>query len=476
LAHADSPKSVANHTGAVRRGGAVHSAEVRPCEQGRCRRACHCLLQSFIAAMTCLAAARFPMRAQETAGGPQPVLAVKAGRVLDVRTGNYLERQIIVVEGGRIKEIGAADRVQPHVPAAARIIDLSQSTLLPGLIDAHTHVTSDPGHTGYRGLSISVPREALIGARNARVTLEAGFTTIRNVGASGYSEIALRDAINAGDLPGPRIDASGPALGITGGHCDNNLLAPQFHATGDGVANGVPAVISKVRENIKYGADVIKFCATGGVLSKGDSPDLEQFSPEEMRAIIAEAHRLGRKVAAHAHGAQGIKDAVLAGVDSIEHGSFVNAEDIQLMKERGTYLVPTLYLMDWFMANYKSLGLTDDMIAKAKYVMPAARQNVARAIREGVKVAFGTDAAVYPHGLNAHEFAVMVKLGMTPLAAIQAATINAADLLGWSDRVGTLEPGKFADLIAVEGDPLKDVAVLEKVSFVMKGGEVARAK
>jgi imidazolonepropionase-like amidohydrolase len=230
--------------------------------------------------------------------------------------------------------------------------------------------------------------------------------------------------------------------------------------------------MAKVRQNIKYGANLIKFCATGGVLSKGDNAESEQYSPEEMQAIIREAHRLGRKVAAHAHGARGIKDAVLAGVDSIEHGSFIDQEDIQLMKQHGTYLVPTLYLGDWLLENYQKLGLTDDMVAKAKLVLPAARQNVARAFHEGVKVAFGTDAAVYPHGLNAREFAVMVKLGLTPLAAIQAATINDADLLGWSDQIGTLEPGKYADLIAVEGDPLKDVTTLEKVKVVLKGGEV----
>jgi len=400
---------------------------------------------------------------------------VKAGRVLDVRSGRYRENQIILIEGDRIKEVGPASDLASRVPPGAKVVDLSHATVLPGLIDAHTHLTMSPYLMGYRSLGVSIPREALLGARNARVTLEAGFTTVRNVGASGYSDIALRDAINAGDVPGPRIDASGPALGITGGHCDSNLLAPEFHHFSDGVANGVPAVMAKVREDIKYGADVIKFCATGGVLSKGDSPDLEQFSPEEMRALIAEAHRLGRKTAAHAHGAQGIKDAVEAGVDSIEHGSFINEEDIQLMKQHGTYLVPTLYLGDWFMAHYRELGLTDDMVSKAKYVMPAARQNVARAFREGVKVAFGTDAAVYPHGLNAHEFAVMVKLGLTPLAAIQAATINAADLLGWSDRVGSLEPGHFADLIAVDGDPLQDVTALEQVKFVMKGGEVVKA-
>src|SRR5579863_1856924 len=426
-------------------------------------------------AITLTALAPGAIHAQQAGAFPAAAVAVKAGRVLDVSSGQYRENQIILIVDGRNQEIGPAADLAARVPAGAATIDLSHSTVLPGLIDAHTHLTFDPGSTGYRGLSISAPREALIGARNARVTLEAGFTTVRNVGAGGYSDIALRDAIDAGDVPGPRIDASGPALGITGGHCDNNLLAPEFHASSDGVANGVPAVMAKVRENIKYGAGVIKFCATGGVLSKGDSPELEQYSPEEMRAIIQEAHRLGRKVAAHAHGAQGIKDAVEAGVDSIEHGSFINEEDIQLMKQHGTYLVPTLYLSDWFMENYKSLGLTDDMVAKAKYVMPAARQNIGRAFREGVKVAFGTDSAVYPHGLNAHEFAVMVKLGLTPLQAIQAATINAADLLGWSDRVGSLEPGHFADLIAVDGDPLQDVTALEQVKFVMKGGEVVKA-
>jgi imidazolonepropionase-like amidohydrolase len=382
---------------------------------------------------------------------------------------------MILIAGDRIREVGDERELQPHVPSDAPVVDLSRFTVLPGLIDAHTHLTFSPYLMGYRSLAVSVPREALLGARNARVTLAAGFTTVRNVGASGYADIALRDAINAGDVPGPRILASGPALGITGGHCDENLLAPEFHFFSEGVANGVPAVMAKVREDMKYGADLIKFCATGGVLSKGDNAELEQYSPEEMQAIVREAHRLGRKVAAHAHGAQGIKDAVLAGVDSIEHGSFIDEQDIQLMKQRGTYLVPTLYLGDWFLENYAKLGLTDDMVAKAKLVMPAARQNVARAFREGVKVAFGTDAAVYPHGLNAHEFAVMVKLGLTPLAAIQAATINAADLLGWSDRIGTLEPGKYADLIAVEGDPLQDVTTLEKVKVVLKGGEAVEA-
>ena len=417
-----------------------------------------------------------PARSQVAPSNTPPAVAVKAGRVLDVRSGKYRDHQIILITGDRISEIGPEAQLRSHVPSDAKVIDLSHLTVLPGLIDAHTHLTFNVGQTGYLGLSISTPREALIGAKNARITLEAGFTTVRNVHANGYADIALRDAINAGDIPGPRILASGPALSITGGHGDQNLLAPQFQASGEGVANGVDGVMAKVRENIKYGADVIKFMATGGVLSEGDSPELEQFSPEEMRAIVSESHRLGRKVAAHAHGAQGIKDAVLAGVDSIEHGSYINEEDIQLMKEHGTYLVPTLYLEDWLMENLDRIGLTPSMIAKAKMVVPVARANEERGIREGVKIAFGTDSAVYPHGLNAREFAVMVKVGMSPLAAIQAATINAADLLGWSNRVGSLESGKFADLVAVDGDPLQDVSLLEHVRFVMKGGSVIRER
>jgi imidazolonepropionase-like amidohydrolase len=424
-------------------------------------------------ALIILAVPAVKAQSNGAANSPNEV-AVKAGRVLDVRTGQYAANQIIWIENGRIKEIGAASELAGKLPKDARIIDLSKDTVLPGLIDCHTHLTMSPWTLGPAGLRMSYPRQALLGARNARVTLEAGFTTVRNVGASGYSDIALRDAINAGDVPGPRMLASGPPLSITGGHADENFLAPQFNAFSDGVADGQDAVIHKVRENIKYGADVIKFMATGGVLSEGDNPALEQYSPEEMRAIVETAHGLGRKVAAHAHGALGIKNAVLAGVDSIEHGSFVNEEDIQLMKQHGTYLVPTLYLMDWFMENYRSLGLSEGVVAKAKLVMPAARENVARAFKEGVKVAFGTDAAVYPHGLNAHEFPVMVSLGLTNLQAIQAATVNAADLLGWSDRVGTLEPGKFGDLIAVQGDPMHDTSVLEHVTFVMKGGEVVK--
>ena len=401
---------------------------------------------------------------------PKETVLIKAGRMLDVRSGRVLTDQAILIEGDRIKQVGPAQSIQ--VPAGARVIDLSNATILPGLIDCHTHLTLEPGQTGYESLGISIPREALFGAKNAKLTLEAGFTTVRNVAAHGYTDVALRDAINAGDVPGPRIDAAGPAIGVTGGHMDNSLLAPEYHHSSESVADGVPALIAKVREQVKYGADVIKIAATGGVLSKGDSPEATQFSDEEIRAVVAEAHRLGRKVAAHAHGAAGIKQAVMAGVDSIEHGSFIDDEAIRLMKEKGTYLVPTLYLADWFIDNYQRLRVPAFMVEKAKVVMPAARQNIARAFKAGVKVAFGTDAAVYPHGLNAREFAVMVKLGMTPMQSIQAATVNAADLLGWSDRVGSIEAGRFADIIAVNGDPIADVTVLEHVAFVMKSGQV----
>jgi imidazolonepropionase-like amidohydrolase len=401
-------------------------------------------------------------------------VVVKAGRILDVHSGQYRAQQMILVEGGRIAAVGSAAELASKVPAGARVIDLGNQTVLPGLIDCHTHLTMSPSMIGPAHLHVSVPREALMGARNARVTLEAGFTTVRNLGAHGYADIALRDAVNAGDVPGPRMVASGPPLSITGGHFDENFLAPQFEGPEDGVANGVDGVTAMVRRDIKYGADVIKFMATGGVLSEGDDPALEQYSPEEMRAIVEAAHGLGRKVAAHAHGALGIRNAVQAGVDSIEHGTYIDAECIRLMKEHGTYLVPTLYLLDWFPENSGNLGMTPGVLEKARVVMRVAGENIGAAMRAGVKVAFGTDAAVYPHGLNAHEFAAMTRRGLTPLQAIQAATVNAADLLGWTDRVGTVTAGKYADLIAVNGDPLADVTVLERVAFVMKDGQVVK--
>jgi len=408
---------------------------------------------------------------QSFAQQPSKTVAIHAGRVLDVKTGKLLSDQTIVIEDGKITSVGPSAGMK--VPADATVIDLSNATVLPGLIDAHTHLTMDPKF-GYEELGVSVPRQTLTGAKNARITLQAGFTTVRNVAADGFSDVALRDAINAGDVPGPRMLVSGPPLGITGGHSDNDLLAYEYHAKSEGICDSPWACRAQVRENIKYGADLIKIMASGGVLSKGDDPQASQFTLEEMQAIVEEAHRLGRKVAAHAHGAQAILWASQAGVDSIEHGSYIDDAGIAEMKKNGTYLVPTLYLGDWFLENAEKNHVPDFLLVKAKAVMPVARKNIAHAFAGGVKVAFGTDAAVYPHGMNAHEFAVMVKLGLTPLQSIQAATLNAADLLGWSGKVGTLQPGAWGDVIAVDGDPLQDVTVLQHVKFVMKGGEVVK--
>lgn len=406
----------------------------------------------------------------QTAAQPGRRVLVRAGKLLDVKSGKILSDQAIVIEGDKIVSVG------PYSAAPATgvtTINLSNVTVLPGLIDAHTHLTFNPSF-GYQTLGISIPREALTGAHNARLTLEAGFTTVRNVGARGYSDIALRDAINAGDVPGPRMLVSGPALSITGGHCDNNLLPFEYHVTNEGVADGVENVQHKTREIIKYGADVIKICATGGVLSKGDDPSASQFTLEELKAIVAEAHRLGRKVAAHAHGAEGVIWASEAGVDSVEHGHLMNDEAIATLKKNGTYLAPTLYLMDWQKENAAKANLPDYARRKMETVSEVGQNNVRKAFQAGVKIGLGTDAAVYPHGLNAHELAVYVRLGMTPLQAIQSATINDAELLGWSGKVGSLEPGKWADIIAVDGDPLQDVTALQRVKFVMKGGEVVK--
>ena len=425
----------------------------------------HLAIFSILSLLTFLGATAI---AQSPAQAAKRVI-VHAGKYLDVKSGKTLTNQTIVIEGDKIVSVGEDAKPMP----ADIIVDLTGATILPGLIDVHTHLTANP-QFGYEVLGISVPREALIGAKNARITLEAGFTTVRNVGATAYSDVALRDAISDGDVPGPRILASGPPLGITGGHCDNNLLPFEYHAQEVGVADGIEGVQRKVREVIKYGADVIKFCATGGVLSKGDDPQASQYTLEEMKALVADAHRLGRRVAAHAHGAQGILWASQAGVDSVEHGSYINEAAIAEMKKNGTYLVPTRYLGDWLAENMQKIGMPEMYAKKEREIMPIIDNNLKRAFASGVKVAFGTDAAVYPHGLNAREFAVYVRLGMTPLQAIQTATVNAADLLGWSDKVGTLDAGKWADLIAVDGDPLQDITTLQHVKFVMKGGAVIK--
>jgi imidazolonepropionase-like amidohydrolase len=397
---------------------------------------------------------------------------VRAGHLLDVKTGKLLDAETIVVVGETIESIAptASVRVQP----ADTVIDLGGLTVLPGLIDVHTHITYDTNFDPYHELTTTTAKEAINGVANARTTLMAGITSVRNVGASSFADVDLRDAINAGQVPGPHMLVSGPALSITGGHCDENLLPIQYHLVADGVADGIPAVQHMVRQNIKYGADLIKICATGGVLSKGDDPQAAQYTLEEMQAIVADAHRLGRKVAAHAHGAQGILWATQAGVDSIEHGSYINDEGIAAMKQHGTYLVPTLYLEDWMIEKGHLPAFYQKKMVD---VTGVAKGNIKRAMQAGVKIAMGTDAAVYPHGLNAHELDVYVnQLGMAPLAALQTATINAADLMGWTTKTGTLESGKWADIIAVNKNPLDDIRTVEDVKFVMKAGVVYKSE
>jgi imidazolonepropionase-like amidohydrolase len=393
---------------------------------------------------------------------------IRTGHLLDVKTGAEPAAQTIIVTGDRITAV--APTASTPKQAGDTEIDLTKYTVMPGLIDVHTHLTMATNFDPYYELSMTPGKEAIIGVENAKVTLEAGFTTVRNLGASDFTDVALRDEINAGHIPGPHMQVSGPALGITGGHMDENLLPSQYHVTGEGVADGIPAVQHMVRQNIKYGADLIKIGASGGVLSKGDDPQASQYTLEEMQAIVADAHRLGRKVAAHAHGAQAILWASEAGVDSIEHGSYLDDAGIAMMKKHGTYLVPTAYLIDWMQTN----GHLPDLYQKKMHDVSAVeKQNAIKAIKAGVKVALGTDAAVYPHGLNAHELDVYVnQFGMSPLAAIQTGTVNAADLMGWTEHVGSLDPGKWADIVAVPGDPLADVRILQHIPFVMKGGVI----
>ena len=409
-------------------------------------------------------------RAQQAS--PANRTLVRAGHLVDVKTGKVSDAQTIVVVGDKIQSIGPTASIAAE--PGDKVVDLGSLTVLPGLIDVHTHLTMNPDFDPYKELTSTSAKEAINGVVNAKTTLLAGITSVRNVGANGFVDVDLRDAVNAGQVPGPHMLVSGPLIGITGGHCDENLLPIQYHLQGDGVADGIPAVQHKVRENIKYGADLIKICATGGVLSKGDDPQASQFTLEEMQAIVADAHRLGRKVAAHAHGAQGILWATQAGVDSIEHGSYIDDAGIAAMKKHGTYLVPTLYLEDWML---QSGHLPPFYQQKMKDVSSVAKANIKHAMEAGVKIAMGTDAAVYPHGLNAHELDVYVnQLGMTPLAALQTATINAADLMGWTAKTGTLEPGKWADIIAVEKNPLDDIRTLQDVKFVMKGGVVYKGE
>ena len=396
-------------------------------------------------------------------------IAVKAGRFLDTKTGAITNNVNILIEGEKIVAVGA----DVAVPADIEVVDLKDKTVLPGLIDCHTHITSQPGNY-YEDIFRKSPIDVAVTAHlYARRTLEAGFTTIRDVGAGEFIDVSLRNAVNRGDVVGPRMQVATLTVGATGGHGDLNGFSPYLKfGSFSGLADGIDEIRKLIRFEIKNGADLIKMLATAGVLSEEESVGAPQFSQEEMNAVVEEAKMWGKRVAAHAHGTEGIKRATRAGVTSIEHGSLIDDEGIKMMKERGTYLVADIYNDDYILAEYARLGYPEKIIEKERLVGRTQRENFQKAARAGVKIAYGTDAGVYPHGWNGKQFAHMVKWGLTPMHAIQAATTNAADLLGWNDRVGVIAPGAFADLIAVDGDPLKDVTELERVKFVMKGGTV----
>jgi imidazolonepropionase-like amidohydrolase len=405
------------------------------------------------------------------------LVVLKAARLIDGTGKAEITNAVIVVTDDRITAVGTAGQVQ--VPVGAKVIDLGDVTLLPGFIDAHTHVIGrilgdpDGGPTG--NLRDYSSFGAILGTRNAKNLLLAGFTTIRNVGASNFDDMALRKAINEGWVPGPRMEAAGHAIGITGGHCDENGYKPGLIDGGikDGIANGPEEVRAAVRYQVKYGADVIKTCATGGVLSEGDAVGATQYTYEEMKALVDEATKLGRRVAAHAHGTEGIKIAVRAGVTSIEHGSFLDEEGAKMMAERGIFLVPTLMAGEGVEKLAKN-GVLKGLIAEKALAAAAAMRNGIRiAKKHNVKIAFGTDSGVIPHGTNGHEFTLMVEWGgLSPMESIMAGTMNAATLLGWEKNIGSLETGKYADVVAVSGDPLKDIHRMESAAFVMKGGVI----
>lgn len=400
------------------------------------------------------------------------VTVIDAGRLIDVEAGRVLDNQRIVIRGERIEAVGPV--ASTALPAGARRIDLGGATVLPGLMDAHVHLASDHDVHGYRRLTVTTPGAAISGVINAEKTLLAGFTTVRNVGARGFVDVALRDAIADGRIPGPTVLAAGPSLGITGGHCDNNLLPYEYDARSEGVADGPWGVRTAVRRNIKYGADLIKFCGTGGVLSKGTRVGAQQYTLEEMQALVDEAHLHGRKVAVHAHGTEGIKAAIRAGVDSVEHASFIDEQGIRLARSGGVYLSMDIYVSDFILSEGEAAGILPESLAKERTVGKRQRENFERAVRAGVRMAFGTDAGVYPHGQNAKQFAYLVRHGMTPMQAIQAATINNANLFGIEATSGSIKAGTHADIVAVYADPIDDIRALEQVRFVMKRGTVFR--
>ncbi|MEQ1634143.1 MAG: amidohydrolase family protein [Planctomycetota bacterium] len=392
------------------------------------------------------------------------VLVVRAARYVDVVAGGYVEPAVVVVRDGRIESLDPR-----AIPEGATVLDLGDRTLLPGFVDCHVHLTFDLEGDFYLSARTTAADDALRGAKNARLTLAAGFTTVRNVGARGFADVALMHAIDRGFVPGPRVIPAGHSLGITGGHADETGFAPGVQELGPeaGIADGVDECTKAVRYQIKHGAQWIKICATAGVLSFETSVGNQQFSRAEMVAIVEEATRHGIRVAAHAHGEEGILQAIEAGVASIEHGSMMTEAIAAEMVRRGTYLVPTSYLAEAIDLD----KLPEQLQKKARFLTPLARRNLKMAIDRGVKIAYGTDAAVIPHGHNGREFQVYQKLGMAPIDAIRTATTHACELLQKTDR-GRIEAGLLADLVAVSGDPLRDTGVLAHVEFVMKDGEV----
>ncbi len=424
--------------------------------------------------------ALLPAFAQTPAPTPTPkTVYIRAGHLFDGTGDKTRENMVIMVVGERIQKVSPAGEVS--IPAGATVVDLSHATVLPGLIDCHTHLGARADRYDEIYNFKNTPFQSAFAATvNARKTLEAGFTSVRDVGSLPFLAVDLRNSINEGLIPGPRIVASGPGITITGGHGDLNNFSPQTRVTmfpeerNFQIADGVDQIRHVVRAQVKYGVDVIKILATGGVLSKGDSPGAPQFTPEELKAAADEAHMAGRKIAAHAHGTQGIKNAILAGIDSIEHASLIDDEGIRLAKEHGVYLVMDIYNDDYILGKAIEFGLPKENVDKEKAIGKQQRENFERAVKGGAKMAFGTDAGVYPHGDNAKQFFYMVKFGMTPAQAIRAATSSAADLIGRAKDVGTLEAGKFADVIAVTDDPLQNVRALENIGFVMKGGAVVK--
>ena len=409
-------------------------------------------------------------------GTPGAVLAdtvvVSADHMVDVLTGRVVDHPQITIVDGRITAVAAQGSA---IAPGARRVDLAGMTLLPGLIDMHTHITSDPRYGGYRGLEFTDNFWTVVGVANAKKTVEAGFTTIRNVGSANYDDVAIKQGIEQGFVPGPRIVPATYAIGATGGHCDDTEFPPSISVPEPAVANGPAEIRAAVRKLRKYGAEVIKFCGTGGVFSKTDTVGGQQYDLTEMKALVDEAHMLGLRVAVHAHGTAGINDAIRAGVDTIEHGSLADAESFALAKQHGTWFSMDIYNDDYILAEGEKNGVFKESLAKERTIGLKQRQTFQAAVKAGVKMVFGTDAGVYPNGNNARQFATMVKWGMTPMQALQAATANAAEALGRSADVGAIAVGRYGDLIAVTGDPLADVTRLQSVSFVMKGGDVVKA-